>query len=168
MGIEPTRDLIDPTLVLKTRGTTRHQSPPQRIFSYFIKFHNNISASSSQWILAPSEIGFDWLCFFAVSNCLNLYNPLLLLILRHFTPPANWLCFFKSLFAIRITQYSIRNKLALFGFVFRGHKTPKITEISINPYCYWLSGILPILTLALFFQIALIATEAQRPQRNNQ
>ena len=29
MGIEPTRDLIDPTLVLKTRGTTRHQSPPQ-------------------------------------------------------------------------------------------------------------------------------------------
>jgi hypothetical protein len=31
MGIEPTRDLLDPTLVLKTRGTTRHQSPPQRI-----------------------------------------------------------------------------------------------------------------------------------------
>jgi hypothetical protein len=29
MGIEPTRDLLDPTLVLKTRGTTRHQSPPQ-------------------------------------------------------------------------------------------------------------------------------------------
>lgn len=30
MGIEPTRDLISPTLVLKTRGTTRHQSPPLR------------------------------------------------------------------------------------------------------------------------------------------
>ena len=29
MGIEPTRDLISPTLALKTRGTTRHQSPPQ-------------------------------------------------------------------------------------------------------------------------------------------
>ena len=29
MGIEPTRDLISPTLVLKTRGTTRHQSPPK-------------------------------------------------------------------------------------------------------------------------------------------
>ncbi len=29
MGIEPTRGLLDPTLVLKTRGTTRHQSPPQ-------------------------------------------------------------------------------------------------------------------------------------------
>ena len=28
MGIEPTRDLISPTLALKTRGTTRHQSPP--------------------------------------------------------------------------------------------------------------------------------------------
>ena len=32
MGIEPTRDLISPTLALKTRGTTRHQSPPQSIF----------------------------------------------------------------------------------------------------------------------------------------
>ncbi len=32
MGIEPTRDLLSPTLVLKTRGTTRHQSPPQRFF----------------------------------------------------------------------------------------------------------------------------------------
>jgi len=31
MGIEPTRDLIGPTLVLKTRGTTRHQSPPQTL-----------------------------------------------------------------------------------------------------------------------------------------
>jgi hypothetical protein len=29
MGIEPTRDLIDPTLVLKTRSATRHQSPPR-------------------------------------------------------------------------------------------------------------------------------------------
>jgi hypothetical protein len=28
MGIEPTQDLLGPTLVLKTRGTTRHQSPP--------------------------------------------------------------------------------------------------------------------------------------------
>ena len=28
--------------------------------------------------------------------------------------PANWLCFFKFLFAIRITQHSIRNKLGLF------------------------------------------------------
>jgi hypothetical protein len=28
MGIEPTRDLIGPTLVLKTRGNTSHQSPP--------------------------------------------------------------------------------------------------------------------------------------------
>ena len=32
MGIEPTRDLISPTLALKTRGTTRHQSPPHRFF----------------------------------------------------------------------------------------------------------------------------------------
>ena len=31
-------------LALKTRGTTRHQSPPQRIISYFIRFHNNKSA----------------------------------------------------------------------------------------------------------------------------
>ncbi len=29
MGIEPTRDLISPTLALKTRGATRRQSPPQ-------------------------------------------------------------------------------------------------------------------------------------------
>jgi hypothetical protein len=29
MGIEPTRDLLDPALVLKTRSTTRRQSPPQ-------------------------------------------------------------------------------------------------------------------------------------------
>ena len=29
MGIEPTRDLLGPTLVLKTRSTTRHQSPPR-------------------------------------------------------------------------------------------------------------------------------------------
>ncbi len=29
MGIEPTQDLLGPTLVLKTRGTTRHQSPPR-------------------------------------------------------------------------------------------------------------------------------------------
>ena len=35
MGIEPTRDLLDPTLVLKTRGTTRHQSPPRWFISYF-------------------------------------------------------------------------------------------------------------------------------------
>ena len=31
MGIEPTQDLLGPTLVLKTRGTTRHQSPPQSV-----------------------------------------------------------------------------------------------------------------------------------------
>ncbi len=28
MGIEPTQGLCNPTLVLKTRGTTRYQSPP--------------------------------------------------------------------------------------------------------------------------------------------
>ena len=44
-------------------------------------------------------------------------------------------------------------KLALFGFVFRYPKPSKIIKISINPYCYWISGILPILTLALFFQL---------------
>ena len=31
MGIEPTRDLIDPTLVLKTRSATRRQSPPENL-----------------------------------------------------------------------------------------------------------------------------------------
>jgi hypothetical protein len=51
MGIEPTRDLLDPTLVLKTRGTTRHQSPPRwftlrSILS--IKYYHNESASMSQ------------------------------------------------------------------------------------------------------------------------
>jgi hypothetical protein len=29
MGIEPTQDLLGPTLVLKTRSATRRQSPPQ-------------------------------------------------------------------------------------------------------------------------------------------
>ncbi len=33
MGIEPTQDLLGPTLVLKTRGTTRHQSPPRHAYS---------------------------------------------------------------------------------------------------------------------------------------
>ncbi len=35
MGIEPTRDLISPTLVLKTRDTTRHQSPPQSYLLFY-------------------------------------------------------------------------------------------------------------------------------------
>ena len=48
MGIEPTRDLIGPTLVLKTRGTTRHQSPPQMTIYYSTKYHNKGFASSSQ------------------------------------------------------------------------------------------------------------------------
>ena len=48
MGIEPTRDLLDPTLVLKTRGTTRHQSPPQRFTFLFIRCYHNESASMSQ------------------------------------------------------------------------------------------------------------------------
>jgi hypothetical protein len=35
MGIEPTKDLLDPTLVLKTRGTTRHRSPPHTFPLFF-------------------------------------------------------------------------------------------------------------------------------------
>ncbi len=31
MGIEPTQDLLGPTLVLKTRSATRRQSPPQSV-----------------------------------------------------------------------------------------------------------------------------------------
>lgn len=44
MGIEPTRDLIGPTLVLKTRGTTRHQSPPCLISEDFfrIKYYKRL------------------------------------------------------------------------------------------------------------------------------
>ena len=42
------------------------------------------------------EIGFDWLCFFAAPVRQNLYKPFLALALRSFSPPANWLCFFKS------------------------------------------------------------------------
>jgi hypothetical protein len=48
MGIEPTRDLLDPTLVLKTRGTTRHQSPPRWFIFHFIICYDNESASMSQ------------------------------------------------------------------------------------------------------------------------
>ncbi len=41
MGIEPTRDLFGLTLVLKTRSTTRHQSPPldTSVFIYLITFY---------------------------------------------------------------------------------------------------------------------------------
>ena len=48
MGIEPTRDLLGPTLVLKTKGTTRHQAPPQRIISYFTRYHSNKSSLPCQ------------------------------------------------------------------------------------------------------------------------
>ena len=54
--------------------------------------------------------------------------------------PAYWLCFFNLLFLILTLSAERRtlnaNKLALFGFVFRYPKPPKITENSINPYYY--------------------------------
>jgi hypothetical protein len=43
--------------------------------------------------------------------------------------------------------------LALFGFVFRQPKPLKIAMILINLCYQWINIILPILTLALFFQI---------------
>ena len=55
-----------------------------------------------------------WLCFFSPAIGGYSRNPFNRMSLRHFEPSANWLCFFNCFFAIRITQYPIRNKLALF------------------------------------------------------
>jgi hypothetical protein len=50
------------------------------------------------------------------------------------------------------------NKLALIGFVFHGPKTLKTAKILINLCYYETNAILSILTLALFFQIAVYKT----------
>jgi len=44
-------------------------------------------------MLKLALIGF---VFFMASARQNLHKPLLMLIIRHFDPPANWLCFFNS------------------------------------------------------------------------
>ena len=67
MGIEPTRDLIGPTLVLKTRGTTRHQSPPRRfslILPVTIVTHPPRPVNKSASDLHSTPFGGNWLCFF--------------------------------------------------------------------------------------------------------
>ena len=47
MGIEPTQDLLGPTLVLKTRGNTSHQSPPKRSF-----YHKAVVIQSQEALIA--------------------------------------------------------------------------------------------------------------------
>jgi hypothetical protein len=70
MGIEPTRDLLGPALVLKTRSTTRHQSPPRSssiILPPTIVISSLHQVNEEQFSLAPGPvpgvIGFVWLCF---------------------------------------------------------------------------------------------------------
>ena len=66
MGIEPTRDLLSPTLVLKTRGTTRHQSPPQTIFIYLpppIVIHPPYPVNRLTLDIRSTPLGGNWLCF---------------------------------------------------------------------------------------------------------
>ncbi len=60
------------------------------------------------------NLALNWLCFLRLGRPVFYHIFLSYKSLRHFSLPANWLCFFKFLFAIRITQYSKRNKLALF------------------------------------------------------
>jgi hypothetical protein len=67
MGIEPTRDLLGPTLVLKTRGTTRHQSPPRRfslILPVTIVIHPPRPVNKSASDFHSTPFGGNWLCFF--------------------------------------------------------------------------------------------------------
>ena len=68
MGIEPTRDLISPTLALKTRGTTRHQSPPYRFFVLSDIIVMNPLCRVNEYVsrlkLAPFSVvklGLNWL-----------------------------------------------------------------------------------------------------------
>ena len=79
------------------------------------------------------QIPFLWSCVCCLGSvvlCLDTLalffrrqkplNPTYLLIIKELAqnyPFSNWVCFFKFIYAIRITQYSIRNKLALFYII---------------------------------------------------
>jgi len=78
---------------LLSRKTLRHLGPAQIGFV----FSNRISEKCLCFGFPADErkLALNWLCFFAAFSRSNLYNSLLLLLLRKFTPPANWLCFFK-------------------------------------------------------------------------
>ena len=62
MGIEPTRDLISPTLALKTRGTTRHQSPPYRFFILPDTMVINPLNRVNEYMLRL-KLALNWVCF---------------------------------------------------------------------------------------------------------
>ena len=69
--------------------------------------HSSCLGFSIQCFKLPAKgrrLALNWLCFFAVSICKNLHKSLLLLILRHFTPPPNWLCFFKFTHSHKATK----------------------------------------------------------------
>ena len=118
MGIEPTWDLLSPTLVLKTRGTTRHQSPPQKIL--FIILMNTIiynpfrsvneqsvgtlllfdigRAKNTNWPIRlrsghALKLGLNWVCFHQVSNWIYFHKPFSNSYLRSFGFSGNWVCF---------------------------------------------------------------------------
>jgi hypothetical protein len=75
----------------------------------------------------------------------------------------NWLCFFKLLFAIHITQYSIRNRLAPFDvaqdkLVFSNSPSGKPRDLlSFFPFAFLL---LPFPKIGFVFSNSLIATKA--------
>ena len=66
MGIEPTRDLIGPTLVLKTRGNTSHQSPPDRIVD-----DPNLNQLEDQINALPANFRNSWAEHWAGIDCMR-------------------------------------------------------------------------------------------------
>jgi hypothetical protein len=52
--------------------------------------------STPQQCWGLTEIGFDWLCFFAALKDEIPHNLLPYKHLRHYSPSQNWLCFFKN------------------------------------------------------------------------